>query len=298
MKALEKALLKLSESITIDDTLPPSPPVPTPPPCPVCCGRGMVGVNVPPGHAMFGRLIPCPNKACEAGQTVRIQRYSRMLSRSGLPDTYRSLSFDSFYDLPYEQKAGKELAAAACFVFASAGADSHYVSLSKSAALVTNDPSMVNRLPDDSKNWLVLQGGLGMGKTGLAAAVVNEILAHGMPVLFYRLQELFAEIQSRYGRTESPTADELIIEIQRADVLILDECNIPNVSADKSRLMEEIIRFRHGRSLPTIITCNVNQSGFAQMWGERSADVIYERAHWIVLTGQKLRRVGREIASF
>jgi len=112
------------------------------------------------------------------------------------------------------------------------------------------------------------------------------------------LQDMFTEIQSRYVATEPPTADEIVKSIKTAPVLVLDEFNVPNVSADKSRLVEEIIRYRHGNRLATIITCNVNPQEFESMWGGRTADVTMESAHWIELGGAKIRKTDSAIRSF
>lgn len=294
--SFEERISRILATVQIDNTLPP-PPTPEPV-CETCGGRGMVGINAPVGHPLFSKLIPCPNKDCPDGRRLRVSRYEKLLTKSGLPDTYRSLTLQSFIDLPEEMRRGKELAAGAAWIFSQRREQDHYLSLRESAQAVTEDSSIIQRYTPDLKNWLVFQGGLGLGKTGLAAAIVNELSGSFSPVLFFRLQEMFAEIQSKYGKTEGTSADELILEIQRAPVLILDEMNVSNVSADKTRLVEEIIRFRHGRSLPTVITCNVDQKGFASMWGERTADVVYERSHWIVMGGAKLRKTGQEVTSF
>lgn len=301
---VEERIAALLAQMQIDGTLPP-PPAPAPIRCQVCGDRGIVGISkdrdgaiVGPGHPLFGKSIPCPAADCEEGSKARRNRFERLLSKAGLPDTYKSMTFASFGELDSQQRRGKELAAGAAYAFANSSGRNHMYSLQEAAAAVTGDQSLINRQSPEAKNWLVLQGGLGMGKTGLAAAIVNEMSAGLVPVLFFRLQEMFQEIQSRYGKDASPTADELILEIQRAPVLILDEFNVSNVSNDKARIIEEVIRYRHGRSLATVITCNVDQRGMSAMWGDRTADVIFERAHWISLGGQKLRRTNSAVESF
>jgi DNA replication protein DnaC len=293
---LEERIARILATVAVDNTLPPSPP--PLPVCETCGGRGVVGIKAEVGSPNFGKIITCPNKTCPEGNTIRLAKYDRLMTKSGLPDTYKALTLAGFAELSADQRKGKELAAGAAWMFSQTAADNHYFSLQEAAAVVTEDRQIINRYSSERKNWLVLQGGLGLGKTGLAAAVVNELSLSLTPVLFFRLQELFQEIQGRYGKTEGASADDLILEIQRATVLILDEFNISNKSADKTRIVEEIIRYRHGRSLPTIITCNLDMKGIADAWGDRTADVIGERAHWLVMGGQKLRRIGQEVPSF
>lgn len=286
-------------TLEVDNTF--SPPVPLAPPivCEVCADKGVVSLNVPPGHPKFGKWEICPNTDCPAANEKRSRRYDKMLKRSGLPSMYMLFDFDTWQRLPQQQRVGKELAAAAAWMFVERRTSQCNFSLREATKLIRPDDTGLHaKYSDNGKNWLVFQGGLGLGKTGLAASIVNELSALGSTVLYLRLQEMFTEIQSRYGKDEPPSADELFEDIRRAPVLILDECNIANVSQDKTRLMEELIRFRHARQLPTVLTCNVGQQGFSQMWGERTADVIFSAAHWIVLKGDKLRQVSSEVESF
>lgn len=263
------------------------------PVCETCGGGGYIRYTVPLEHPMFGRLVLCPSNKCAAANAIRARRYEKTMKSSGLPASYAALSFDSWYALPKAMQRGKQLAAAAAWVFCQH--DNHAVTLQDAAAAAGHNADALHSRP---KNWLVFQGGLGLGKTGIAAAVVNELAVMGKPVLYMRLQDMFSEIQSRYTADEPPTADDVVKSIKTAPVLVLDEFNIPNVSADKSRLVEEIIRYRHGQRLATIITCNVTPQEFESMWGGRTADVTMESAHWIELSGAKIRKTDSAIRSF
>lgn len=259
------------------------PPVPAPPPsCSTCADLGYVRYDVPVGHPLFGKLHPCPDN-CGAIQQVRASKSARLLTRSGLPAKYARLSFESWYQMPEADLNGKHLAAAAAWSAVGGG----LYSLASAAAR----GGLAGQYSAEPRGWLVLQGAMGVGKTGLAAAVVNERSARGLESLFYRSMDMFADIQSRYGRAdELGSADDLIDSVKRAELLVLDELNVVNPSADKQRIVEEIIRARHGRDLPTIITCNVTPDEFTKMWGGRTADVVFESAHWVVVTGAKIRR--------
>jgi DNA replication protein DnaC len=216
----------------------------------------------------WGKLWPCPAPDCSARAEQQAQRAPQLLRKSGLPDKYTQFTFASWLALPDEMRQGKQKAARAVWAWA-------------------QGPVVIG---GDARPWLVLQGPLGVGKTGLAAAAVNHLISQGQPVVFYRLAELFADIQGRYGKDDPPSADDVLQAIQRAPRLVLDECNVPSASADKQRIFEEIVRYRHGRELLMVITCNVDPQGFATMWGERTADVVAEMSHWITMSGPKLRK--------
>lgn len=268
-----------------------SPPVaPAPPSCATCADMGCVRHDVPYDHPDFGKLFPCPNPDCPTVLEQRQRRFAGLLKHSGLPAKYARLTFESWGTLPAAQRAGKDLAVASAYLFATTEA----FSLNHAAGVVDAAPPGY----DELRGWLVLQGALGVGKTGLAAAAMNEMLLRGRAALYYRIGDLFADIQSRYGQKDGASADELLEAVKSAPALILDEMNVPKASDDKLRIVEELIRHRHGRELPTLITCNIGVKEFAALWGERTSDVVFEQAHWIVMKGDRLRRSAEIQESF
>lgn len=268
-----------------------SPLVPPPPPSAVCETCDDIGwIIIKSAACPAGEPRVCPNPQCTAGREHREARSLRLLKRSGLPSRYAALTFETWYALPDALRAGKELAAACAWLFANGGA----FSLDEAATALELEPMG----SDERRAWVVLQGGLGVGKTGLAAAAMNEMALTGKAALYYRVGELFADIQSRYGSESGLSADDLLETVKATPVLILDEMNVPRASDDKQRIIEEIIRYRHGRDLPTLITCNVAPKEFTAMWGERTSDVVFEQAHWIFVRGERLRRSALVMESF
>lgn len=262
-----------------------TPPVPDTPPqeCDLCGGLGLLGYDVQPGHEKFGRAYPCPK--CAEGKGYAQQQSRAAFGRSGLPDHYASLTFDSFWELPADLQAGKVIAAAAAGLWAMGGGKPF--SLKQAAQAVA--PERASSLSDVPANWLTLASEqLGVGKTGLAAAAVNYLITAHTPVVFFRLQELFTEIQSQY-KTGDDKADKTLDRVQQADLLVLDECTIPSASPDKMRIFEEIVRYRAARGLATFLTTNHTQEAFEAQWGKRAASMVFQ-GHWIELTGKSLRR--------
>lgn len=266
--------------------------------CPDCDGFGCVRYDVTEDDPRWGKLLPCPNPDCPVRAVHREAAYNALLQRAGVPGLYKDLSFNTFFELSAAERQGKELAAACCWEFSEN--EGQMVNLRRAVTLVR--PAEAPRYADVSKNWLVLQGGLGVGKTGLAAAVVRHLSERGVQAVFFRLQEMMTEIQSRYGGDdeEGENADAVLSRIQHSPVLILDECNVPGKTAsdDKARIMEEIIRFRYARQLPTLLTLNIDYDQFKMQWGERTADVVQASAHWVPVGGPRLRRTDTAIRGF
>lgn len=287
MITLEERIARFTKQYGIE----PSPPVPPAPPshkCETCADVGwIIGKTA---DCPNGKPILCPNPACIIANEQRAASAAKQLQRSGLPARYAPLTFKSWYEQPDAFRVGKELAAGAAWMFSRGGA------FSLNDAAVAAGYEAIGE--DEPRSWLVLQGGLGVGKTGLAAASINEMVIAGRSALYYRTGELFADIQSRYGQDEGVSADQLLETIKAAPVLVLDEMNVSRASDDKQRIVEELIRYRHGNDLPTLITCNVDTKKFEAMWGERTADVIFEQAHWIVVQGARLRRSAKVQESF
>lgn len=263
--------------------------------CEACADTGYVRYNVPLNHPDFGKMRDCPAAGCEAAAANRERRAALRLKSACVPDKFGELTFGTWANLPATARAGKDLAAAAAWTFAQAAPECSF-SLAEAAAAV----GVSGEHDQEARNWIVLQGDMGLGKTGLAAAAVREMSERGHSAFFYRLAEMFKDIQRGY---QDGTADSTLTAVQTAPALVLDEFNVPTgsdgkASADKQRLLEEIIRYRHARALPTLITCNLDQRELSKMWGERTVDVIAEAAHWIVLTGVKLRRGAKSTKSF
>lgn len=262
----------------------PSPSSAPPPPeqCPVCHDRGC-GTHK-------SQIIACPAN-CEASRVYRQRIFENLCAKSGLPGKYKDFTFTTWQSIDPVFRTGKMLAATSAYLWPEGP-----FSLAEAAHTAGRDDQAA-ALGDDRRSWLVISGAHGLGKTGLAAAALNRAAQLNKSAIFMRAAELFSMVQSRYG-SELTSADDTLSSIQSADMLILDECNIPAVTPDKSRIFEEVIRYRHARELPTLLTTNMTAAEFRNVWGDRSADVVMEASHWVIITGQKIRRQARSVESF
>lgn len=278
-KPLSQALRDFATSlgIDIDNIGEISPPEYT---CAVCEDRGSLyrdeldGVAYPYGHENFARLVPCPH--CTAGQRLVQRQYELRLKTAGVPAHYSGFSFASF-DEQVGQRDGNRLARHACELFAIT--DGCAISITEATARTgvaqwTRDEIV--------RNSLVLFGGYGTGKTGLAASAANELIRRGQPVLFTRLDDLVEEIQRGYSDGNSA---QILSTYRDAPVLIVDDFAMSSTSPDRLRITESVIRYRHNHNLPTLITCNINQQQFRGMWGDRTSDVLIAMAHWVRCEG-------------
>lgn len=262
--------------------------------CETCGGIGVIKYSVGVSDPRFGQLFLCP-RGCKAAQQMQMVRRDGLRKYSKLPAEYADLTFATFDALPELMRAGKMPARWSAEMFVNARDAQYYVNRADVARYYGHDD------PDDWRNWLVLWGAHGRGKTGLAAAIVNGLTEADVAVLYIRLQDFIEAVQKRYDRERrklegfddefGQTADSVQDSVKNAPVLVIDEFDLPQISENKRDIVERIIRYRHGERLPTVITTNLSPKTLEQRWGPTIASVIRGRAHWIEMVGPSLRPV-------
>lgn len=253
--------------------------------CERCSDRGWwVESTFDATGTMRPNTIVCPD--CSTGQGLQQRAYHNRIERAELPSQYKAFTFATWYrDVTEAQQEGKQVALMAAKQFCER--PGHVVNLREIYDIL--GLTWEQERKRDEKNSLVLFGEYGTGKTGLSAAILNELLSYGELCLYIRCRDMIREIQSRYGKTEGITADEMLQKFQRAPILMIDEFNIENYSNDRVEIIEDVMRYRYGHNLPTIMTCNVDPGRFWEEWGGRTGDVVIAMAHWIHVGGPKLR---------
>lgn len=264
--------------------------------CPICGGAGFfTASNAPVGHPLFGKPQRCTNPDCKAAQDAA----KRALINYALPEKYQKLTFEKFErEIPAEAKLGKLIAFHAAVLFATE--PDHLVSRDEAAkrAGYVFDP------PDKVRNSLAFYGVPGMGKTGLAAAIMNRLVTSKVDVLYRRTSDLFIDLQGAYdNRDKADDAHEVsfaqrIERYRSAGVLVLDEWRMQKQTEPRLQWMEDIVRYRHGHRLPTIFTTNETPDSIYSHWGEQTAEAALEMALWIEMKGTKLRETRNAISEF
>ena len=103
--------------------------------------------------------------------------------------------------------------------------------------------------------WLVLNSiGFGNGKTHLAAAIANQVVNQGDPVLFIVVPDLLDHLRATFNPAIGARYDKRFDEIKAAPLLILDDLGTESATAWAREKLYQLFNYRYNAHLPTVIT--------------------------------------------
>jgi DNA replication protein DnaC len=182
----------------------------------VCSACFGTGVRIVPGKGA---------KICDQCQP---RQGDRLLKAARIPRRHAACTFDN-YRVP-------------------AGSTSLHWALMKAKTLV-NDYPAVDR-------GLLLTGSVGVGKTHLAVAILQGLIAKGVSCLFCEFGSLLKQIQDSYNPISKTSELRVLAPVYQAEVLVLDELG-STIPTDWVRdTMYQIINKRYNDRKLTVFTTN------------------------------------------
>lgn len=177
-----------------------------------------------PGHADFGRVVPCRCKLEEISE--RQLGDLRQASNLGLLErmTFENFRLKGFR--PHEEQNLRH---------------AH-----REAVQFAENP----------QGWLVLLGGYGCGKTHLAAAIANYGLERGQPTLFVVVPDLLDHLRNTYSSDSAVGYDRRFEAVLKAPLLILDDLGTEYATSWAREKLYQIFNYRYNAKLPTVVTSN------------------------------------------
>lgn len=124
----------------------------------------------------------------------------------------------------------------------------------------------------DEGMGLILFGGIGSGKTYLAACIANALIDKGIPVLMASLPSLVSQMNADYGDNKF----EVLEQVQAIPLLIIDDFGVERETDYMIEQVYELINARYKTGKPLVITTN---KSVGEMKSERSQSKqrIYDR---------------------
>jgi hypothetical protein len=309
MRRLDEILRNIQRDVENADPIPES-EADTIPACDLCHGAGHVLVPVDEqGRTIQDDPLPptvqymhvfCPS--CERGRELKARAFKKRYEQSELPVLYRQASLNDINNLGAifspDGAKGKLLAYLAAREFVSHA--QHRVSWHAICRRIQSIygsreyPAWVDedlQTDDDVRDGLVLWGGLGTGKTHIAAAVVNEITRQGEYAMYMRMSDILQSLTDTWSSDEA--TGEVLRKYEEVPVLFIDDMNIESrrdgsVREHEVNYAAAIMRYRTNHRLPTLITTNWSPQQFSEKWGSWCADVVLTY-HWVEVRGRKVR---------
>lgn len=120
---------------------------------------------------------------------------------------------------------------------------------------------------------LVLTGSCGTGKTHLACAIGNEIMARYLgTVAFGTVSSLVREIKETYRKGAVKSEKQALQQLMAPDLLIIDEVGVQHGTEYELRILFEILNDRYLDRRATILISNLTAGEMEQLLGERVMD--------------------------
>jgi len=138
---------------------------------------------------------------------------------------------------------------------------------------------------------LVFIGGTGVGKTGLATAILLKALENGYRGLYVKAQDLFDEM---YASLADRSTRRLVNRLARVDVLLIDEMGYLNLRPEQSNIFFKLMDERYTGHRSTIITTNLVYDDWYAFLGQKQMvaallDRLRHRCQTIEIDGPSLR---------
>ena len=141
------------------------------------------------------------------------------------------------------------------------------------------------------EGFVVLTGKPGAGKSHLAAAILAQILYDGtywpLNCAFVSQPAWLDDVRQEYGNIES---DPRPVSIP---LLVFDDLGAGYLNEIRRAVVEQLIRRRDARQLPTLVTTNLSIAEIQENFGGRVTSVLQQDNRVWNLTGSDLRISGK-----
>jgi len=175
-------------------------------------------------------------------EAERLQRkINKLIKDSGIRGRFLNRTFERFEVNEVNRKA---------FETAKRYADNFQ------AMLPRKSPDGIVEPPKIECNGLLITGNYGTGKTHLAAAISNQLIREGIPVICMTMIDLLARIKQTFDRNDEATETEIMKIYEEVPLLVIDDIGSEQPTEWGSTKIFSIINARYEAYMPVIVTTN------------------------------------------
>ncbi len=152
--------------------------------------------------------------------------------------------------------------------------------------------------PEPGRNGLFIAGPKGTGKTHLAAAIANQLIHQGTPVICMTMIDLLERIKRTFAREGADEGAVLTLN-KTVPLLVIDDMGKEPPTEWAVSTVYNIINGRYEAYLPTIVTTNYDdktlvarmtpQATRDSVTAEATIDRLMEMCRGVVMSGQSWR---------
>lgn len=155
--------------------------------------------------------------------------------------------------------------------------------------------------PEPGRNGLLIAGTVGTGKTHLAAAIANQLMHQGTPVICMTMIDLLERIKRTFSGIGSRGDESSVLSLYKTvPLLIIDDIGKEPPTEWAVSTIYNIINGRYEKCLPIIITTNYDAEAMIErltpresrdtIYGQAVVDRLTEMCRSVVLVGESWRQ--------
>lgn len=143
---------------------------------------------------------------------------------------------------------------------------------------------------DTTKDFLLLVGGTGLGKTHLSTSVAKSLIDSGYDVVYEIAQNIFSDFDTDRFRDRYSDSELLSEKYLDCDLLIIDDLGTEIVTSYTVSYLYNIINTRINKKLPIIISTNLSAKEIKNMYHERITSRLFGEFNIVKFDGTDIRQ--------
>jgi len=143
---------------------------------------------------------------------------------------------------------------------------------------------------DTTKDFLLLVGGTGLGKTHLSTSVAKALIDSGYDVVYEIAQNIFSDFDTDRFRDRYSDSELLSEKYLDCDLLIIDDLGTEIVTSYTVSYLYNIINTRINKKLPIIISTNLSAKEIKNMYHERITSRLFGEFNIVKFDGTDIRQ--------